>query len=318
MEEKNMPLVSVIVPCYNHEKYVKETIESIVNQTYKNIELIVINDGSKDNTHNVIMSYEAQCKERFIRFEYINRENKGLSATLNEMVSWSKGKYFSAIASDDILTTNKISLLVEELENLDESYVVAFGDAIFIDDESNEVYIDYTTGEYTTKEKGGKSFLEYYTRERDFNYKDKNEFGSYKTLLGRNYLPAMSAVIKLEKIKEVDAWTSGNTIEDWEMWLKLSKKYKFAYVDEPVALYRLHESNTCKIMKYELVRDSINLLESDKNYAIDNGFKNILFMSLFNLIFQLRFYNKTMLIVKIIQYSLNPKFIYSIILKFIK
>ena len=69
-----------------------------------------------------------------------------------------------------------------------------------------------------------------------FIYKDEKDFGSFKTLLEGNYLPAMSAVIKLEQIKEVDAWTSGNTIEDWEMWLKLSKKYKFAYVDKSVAL----------------------------------------------------------------------------------
>lgn len=265
-KDESLPLVSVVVPCYNHEKYVKETIESIINQTYKNIELIVIDDGSKDNSVSVIQ----ELADKY-GFTFIHRPNKGLSATLNEMVNWSNGKYFSAIASDDILITNKISLLVEKLENLDENYAAAFGDATFIDDKSNEVYIDYKTGEYSTKEKGGKSFLDYYTLKRDFDYKDESEFGSYKTLLGGNYLPAMSAVIKLDKIKEVNAWTSGNTIEDWEMWLKLSKKYKFAYVDKPVALYRWHDSNTCKLLNKDLHYDTIKLLLKNKDYASSNN-----------------------------------------------
>ena len=143
MQKKDlMPLVSVCVPAYNHEKYVAESIQSIIDQDYKNIELIIINDGSKDKTDEVIKSYEQKCQERFVRFEYRNRENKGLSSTLNEMLDWSKGKYFTGIASDDILLFNKISLLVYELEKLGDSYAVAFGNAKFIDDNSEELYLD--------------------------------------------------------------------------------------------------------------------------------------------------------------------------------
>lgn len=317
MEEKDLTLVSVVVPCYNHEKYVKETIESIINQTYKNIELIVIDDGSKDNSVEAIKEMIPACEKRFPRFEFRHRENKGLSATLNEMVDWAEGKYFTGCASDDILLPSKISLLVEKLENLDDSYSVAFGDAIFIDDNSNEVFIDRKTGEYTTEENGYKFFLDYYTFERDFDYKDEKSFGSYKTLLAGNYLPAMSYVIKLDKIREVGAWTSGNTIEDWEMWLKLSKNYKFAYIDEPVAFYRWHDSNTCKTMKFELVRDSLQLLEEEKNYAFSKGYKSAFYTTLVNLVIPLRIHNKSMLIKKLIQYSINPVFVYLFVLKLI-
>lgn len=318
MEEKNMPLVSVVVPCYNHEKYVAESIQSVIDQDYENIELIIINDGSKDNSHKVIMSFEKKCTERFKRFEYRNRENKGLSNTLNEMVNWAKGKYFSAIASDDILITNKISLLVEKLENLDESYALAFGDATFIDDESNEVYIDYTTGEYTTKEKGSKSFLDYYTRKRDFNYKDENQFGSYKTLLGGNYLPAMSAVIKLDKIKEVDAWTSGNRIEDWEMWLKLSKKYKFSYVDKPAALYRWHESNSVKVLEKELQSDSLMLIEKEQEYALSNGYSQEFYSRYIGLLNAERKISFKTFIIKFLPNLFNIYFIYYFFKEIIK
>ena len=83
----------------------------------------------------------------------------------------------------------------------------------------------------------------------------------------------MSYLIKLDKIREVGAWTSGNTIEDWEMWLKLSKNYKFSYIDEPVALYRWHNTNSIKTNTLQLEIDTMNLLLRDKDYAVLHNYK---------------------------------------------
>lgn len=319
MENKNyLPLVSVCIPAYNHEKYIAETIESVINQDYMNLELIIINDGSKDKTDEVIKKYEQKCQKRFVRFEYRNRENKGLSATLNEMVQWSKGKYFTACASDDMFLSTKVSLLVNSLEKLSEDYAVAFGNAIFIDDNSNEIYIDVNTGGLSRQEEGTKFFLDFQVLQRNCDLKIGKNFGSYETLLIGNYLPAMSFLIKLDKIKEVGAWTSGNTIEDWEMWLKLSKNYKFAYIDEPVALYRWHENNTVKTMKFELIRDSIKLLENDKSYALHKGYENVFYSTLIDLVLQLRKYDKSIFLSNIFKYSKYPKFVYMLIFNIIE
>lgn len=319
MENKNnLPLVSVCIPAYNHEKYIAETIESVINQDYMNLELIIINDGSKDKTDEVIKKYEQKCQKRFVRFEYRNRENKGLSATLNEMVQWSKGKYFTACASDDMFLSTKVSLLVNSLEKLSEDYAVAFGNAIFIDDNSNEIYIDVNTGGLSRQEEGTKFFLDFQVLQRNCDLKTGKNFGSYETLLIGNYLPAMSFLIKLDKIKEVGAWTSGNTIEDWEMWLKLSKNYKFAYIDEPVALYRWHENNTVKTMKFELIRDSIKLLENDKSYALHKGYENVFYSTLIDLVLQLRKYDKSIFLSNIFKYSKYPKFVYMLIFNIIE
>ncbi|WP_299238823.1 glycosyltransferase family 2 protein [Sulfurihydrogenibium sp.] len=287
-KDKNLPLVTICIPAYNHERYVGQTIQSVIDQTYENIELIIINDGSKDKTNEVIRKYIPECEKRFVRFEYRNRENKGLSATLNEAVDWAKGKYFSPIASDDVLLKDKISVLVDKLESLDDSYAAAFGNAIFIDENGKEIYLDPITLTPTSKEKGFNLFLDFHTSYRDFDYKDPNLFGSYKTLLAGNYLPAMSCIIKLENIREVGAWTEGNTLEDWEMWLKLSKKYKFAYVDKPVALYRWHATNSVKVMAKKTHYDAINLLKKEKNYALENNLKHVLYMSLMNHIVGIR------------------------------
>lgn len=319
MENKNnLPLVSVCIPAYNHEKYIAETIESVINQDYMNLELIIINDGSKDKTDEVIKKYEQKCQKRFVRFEYRNRENKGLSATLNEMVQWSKGKYFTACASDDMFLSTKVSLLVNSLEKLSEDYAVAFGNAIFINDNSNEIYIDVNTGGLSRQEEGTKFFLDFQVLQRNCDLKTGKNFGSYETLLIGNYLPAMSFLIKLNKIKEVGAWTSGNTIEDWEMWLKLSKNYKFSYIDEPVALYRWHENNTVKTMKFELIRDSIELLKNDRSYALDKGYENVFYSTLIDLVLQLRKYDRSIFLSNVLKYSKYPKFSYMLIFNIIE
>ena len=108
MQNNEKPLVSVVIPCYNHEKFVQDCIQSVIDQTYENIELIIIDDGSKDNSVKVIQ----ELADKY-GFTFIHRPNKGLSATLNEGIRLSKGKYFSAIASDDILFLEKIEKLKE-------------------------------------------------------------------------------------------------------------------------------------------------------------------------------------------------------------
>ena len=80
-------LVSVIIPAYNHGGFVQSCIESVAEQTYRNLELIIINDGSTDNTNEKIVALLPRYKERFEEIIYINRVNKGIGATLNELIS---------------------------------------------------------------------------------------------------------------------------------------------------------------------------------------------------------------------------------------
>jgi len=242
------PLVTVGIPAYNHQHYIGEAIKSVINQTYRNLEVIIINDGSKDNTHEEILKHVDECKKRFVRFEYINRENRGLTKTLNEILSMARGRYFTLIASDDIMLPHKVKDLVEVLENSLEEYAVAFGDAYFINEEGKTIYLD-GKGNVTDSRKGTNSFLEFYTGKRGLDYKNSEVFGSYASLIEGNYLPAMSFLARTEKLKEVEGWTPGNMLEDWEMWLKLSKNYKFKYIGKVVALYRWHGKNTVKLYR---------------------------------------------------------------------
>ena len=77
MENDNQLLVSVVIPCYNHEKFIQDCIQSVIDQTYQNIELIIIDDGSKDSSVEIIEKMLPACEQRFVRFEFRNRPNKG-------------------------------------------------------------------------------------------------------------------------------------------------------------------------------------------------------------------------------------------------
>ena len=136
------PLVSVVIPCYNHEKYICDCIQSVLEQDYKNVELIIIDDGSKDNSIQQIQSMISACEKRFVRFEFRNREIKGVAASLNEGLDWAKGKYFTVIASDDLMAKHKIPSLVNHLESSNNNYGVAFGDASFIDEYGERLLLD--------------------------------------------------------------------------------------------------------------------------------------------------------------------------------
>jgi alpha-1,3-rhamnosyltransferase len=271
----NMPLVTVVIPAYNHERYVVESIKSIINQTYRNIELIIINDGSKDRTHENILTLVEECKRRFVRFEYINRENVGLSATLNQALSMARGTYFSPLASDDIALPGKFALLVNALEEAGPKYAAAFGNALFIDGQGRRIGFDnkyciHGAGHSDTYD----TFMDLYTKGRAIDYKGE-QFGTYQTLVAGNYLPAMSNLTRTASIAEVLGWTPGNLVEDWEMWLKLARTYKLLYVDEPVAFYRNHGLNSINTQTLDHVYASALLLQREKQYCIKRGFYSI-------------------------------------------
>lgn len=105
-------LVSIIVPCYNAESYIKKCLESILLQTYINIEIIIINDGSTDNSLNICQELQKQDK----RIKIINQENKGASIARLEGIKQAKGEYLSFVDSDDFIEPNYIELLVYAIE----------------------------------------------------------------------------------------------------------------------------------------------------------------------------------------------------------
>ena len=267
----DLPLVSICIPSYNHEKYVAETIVSVILQDYQNIELIIIDDCSEDNSDVIINSFVDKCKARFLRFEYYkNTENKGISYNLNQAIKWSQGKYFYAIASDDILMPFKTSLLVSQIEKLDNTYAAIFGDALFINEKGSLYKLSNSPV----------SFIDYHLKaQRRISNNSKTIEITYKNILLGNFLPAMSSLIKLKNMREVKGFTNGNRVEDLEMWLKLLQKYRIYLINKPVAYYRLHQHNSSTINRLNNLKDELYIIGSQKNFAVHNNC-------------QIEFYNK--------------------------
>lgn len=131
------PLVSVITPCYNGEKYLDRYFKSILDQTYPNIELIFINDGSSDRTEEIALSYKNKLEEKNIRYIYIYQENSGQAAALNRGLKIFNGDYLTWVDSDDTMTSKCIEKKVVFLEK-NKKYEMVRSNGIFFDEEKNK------------------------------------------------------------------------------------------------------------------------------------------------------------------------------------
>ena len=134
-------LVSVIIASYNHEKYIQDTIKSIIGQTYQNIELIIIDDGSKDTTFEKILELKEECEKRFARVDFEKQENIGCALTISKLIKKAKGDYVYMIASDDLAKPDAIELEADFL-NKNPEYGLVVGDDEIIDSEGNRCYWD--------------------------------------------------------------------------------------------------------------------------------------------------------------------------------
>lgn len=106
-----MDLVSVTISAYNHERYIEECIRSIIAQTYENIELLVIDDGSTDRTFEILQSLKPECEKRFVRVVFETQKNQGTKITGNKLIDMARGKYIFTIASDDVAKPHAIETL---------------------------------------------------------------------------------------------------------------------------------------------------------------------------------------------------------------
>lgn len=110
-------LVSIISPCYNGEHYVDRLLGSIMAQSYNNLEVIIVNDGSTDNTKDVVLSYMQRCESKGIKLVYLEQDNQGQSAAINKALPIFTGDYIAFVDSDDILTNDAIEKKVAYMDS---------------------------------------------------------------------------------------------------------------------------------------------------------------------------------------------------------
>lgn len=218
---KNEPLVSVLIPAYNHERYIEEAILSVINQTYKSIELIVADDGSSDRTKDIL-----QHLQQKYQFHLILQDNQGLIKTLRTLRKKAQGKYIALLASDDFFHYEKIEKLVLFLEKYPH-YAMVYSKIIVVDCNSQEVM----------------RIEESYCDGKIFN----------DLLMGKFFINSVGTLIRKDIYMQYD-YDEGY-IEDLQMWLKIAKKYEIGFYNEFLSYYRKHvnhiSSNIFKMQEAE-------------------------------------------------------------------
>jgi GT2 family glycosyltransferase len=223
-----MPIISVILPVYNGERTIKETMDSVLNQTFLDFELIVINDGSQDSTLEVVSRI---VDSRLKVFSYANA---GLAATRNRGISHAIGEYISFIDADDFWTSDKLEAQFKALQANPQA-AVAYSWTDWIDE----------SGQFLRS--GG-----HITVNGDV----------YAKLLLRDFIESGSnPLIRKHALAEVGGFDESlAAVEDWDMWLRLAAQYEFVCVPSPQILYRV-SSNSMSSNIWKMEAGSLRIIE---------------------------------------------------------
>jgi glycosyltransferase involved in cell wall biosynthesis len=218
MNKADWPLVSAIMLCYNQARFAVECLEGIKVQNYPNLELIINDDASTDNSVEVIEQWLAQnpsVSHKLIKSE----KNQGLCRSLNRAISVVRGKYVSGVAADDVWLPGKLLTQVQLMEHLPLRVGVVYSNALRIDENGNLL---------------PQRFIE------SNGQVDPVPEGDIQEVLWRgNFIPAMATLVRRECYDKVGLFDETLFYEDWDMWLRLASCFEFAYSNHVSAKYRL-------------------------------------------------------------------------------
>lgn len=246
---KFTPLISVVIPAYNAEQFLDETLESVLSQTYENWECIIVNDGSTDNTESIAKKW---C-EKDARFRYFYKENSGASDTRNFGIKEARGEYIAFLDADDLYMPNFLEVCIENLVEKDVDLVAP--KMLEFWDVQNEVIEDED--------------------KKDYLYSGKEGIALF---LHSNRL-TMALLCKKSVMDEVGGFTWHKKAEDLHCWLKmLFVGYKIYRVKKYMAYRRIHQ-NSWSSGDYDCSKEVIRIIHSFKQKILDN---NINYYQYFN------------------------------------
>jgi len=206
----SQPSLSVVITAYNYGKYLKGCIESVLNQTWRDFEIIVVNDGSTDDTDNVIAPYLSDQ-----RIHYVKQKNAGQANAKNTGIRHAKGDFIAFLDADDLWEANKLE---EQIPLFQDPLVgLVYSTARYIDEKGNAVQFEHRS-KYLVARSGQ------VTRHLFFD----------------NFIPFSSSVVRKECLDRWGVFDEGLSMGiDWDLWLRLSVHYKFSFVDKPLLVYRI-------------------------------------------------------------------------------
>ena len=236
--DKNKILITVYITNHNYERYIKKAIDSVLNQTFKNLELIVVDDGSTDNSKKIINRYKDNKK-----ITSIFQKNKGLNVSNNIALRIAKGKYIMRLDADDWLDTHALEILYKSIEK-NKKIGLVFPDYYEVDEQGKIINL---------------------VRRHDFK----------KVTLRDQAAHGACTLIRKEFLEKIGGYNASFSCQDgYDLWIKFIEKYKVKNINLPLFYYRQHSNslskNTNMILKTrsEILKTTINQSKLKKRKAI--------------------------------------------------
>ncbi len=204
------PQVSVVITCYNYAPYIREAIESVLAQTWTDLEIVLVNDGSTDDSDAVIRTFLPDP-----RIRYIVQENSGQAHAKNRGIAEARGRFVAFLDADDIWEADKL-----------EKQLPLFAD--------REVGVVYSRASYIDQQSRKVAF------QPEAPYLQPKSGWITADLILDNFIPFASSVVRQECFEQVGVFDT--TLQmgiDWDLWLRIAARYKFDFVDEPLFRYRI-------------------------------------------------------------------------------
>ncbi|GAB3699956.1 hypothetical protein GCM10027592_26530 [Spirosoma flavus] len=209
--------VTVICTCYNHESYIVQALQSVIDQTYPYVELIVIDNGSYDSSVERINSFLVQHPAvRFIQ----NPQNLGLNRAFNQGLLWAKGHYVVDLSADDVLLPTRLEKQVAQFEKLPGTYAVVFSNATYIDTLGRSIGTHFpvdATGHTQAKVPSG------------FIFRD---------ILEKYFICTPTMLMRRDVLNQLGGYDESLAYEDFDFWVRSARTYQYAYLDEVLTLKR--------------------------------------------------------------------------------
>lgn len=249
------PLVSVICLCYNHARFVETAIRSVWSQTYENVELIVVDDGSSDDSADIIKKTIEGSTATFIEL----KENVGNCTAFNIGFKESKGSFVIDLAADDMLLPPRIELGINDFLNSSEKAGVHFSD-VFLANESGQI----------TKTM--------YERDQSGRLSEEIPVGDiYSNLISRHFISAPSMMIRREVMEELKGYDESLTYEDFDFWIRSARRYHYIFNSAPLVKKRIVSGSHAKSQRkpfnrhqnctFAVCRKIFNLNKKPEEYA---------------------------------------------------
>ncbi len=222
--ELDNPPVTVAIPAYNHSRFIDETLEAVAAQTCQNLELVIVDDGSSDGTFERVEGFLERHRDRFRWVHAVTRPNKGVAATMNELIEVARTEWIFFSASDDVMYPNRIERQLQAIHDWNDPNIALVS-----------AQVDYIDNDGNPAER----------------LQDSTQTGLFETayieLFLENQIWSPTVALHRDKIRALGGFDTSLGFEDWDMWLRLAVVHPIGILPDILGAYRVHDANASKI-----------------------------------------------------------------------